>query len=148
MRYKCIPFLGLFVFMISLGWLTAQTGDAEMTPLIFSGEQGNISLLSDSGTLQFACDDSQVCLIDESGDYLGKLGVNGRIQFEKGKNVSVHLIDSEENKVGFITRTGRIIINRECGKLNLIGAEDCKLCTFDGNSFIVHPEGEALFGTS
>jgi hypothetical protein len=139
---KLIPILGLFIFT----GLMAQTVSSEMTPLIFSGEQGRINLLSETGAVQFACDDSQVCLIDESGEFLGKLGDNGRIQFEKSKSISIQLFDEEEKKVGFITRTGRIIINKECGKVDLIGAEDCKLCTFDGNFFTVHPEGEALFG--
>jgi hypothetical protein len=140
-----IPVWGLFVLCFSLTGLTAQPTGSEMTPLIFSGESGQINLLSDSGPIQFACDESQVCLIDESGEFLGRLCDNGRVQFEKAKNVSIQLYDEEAHKVGFITRTGRIVINEECGKVDLIGVEECKICTFEGSSFLVHPEGEALF---
>ena len=146
MSNKHLQILVFLVFIFSLSGLMARTEGTEMTPLIFSSEIGKITLLSDNGSVQFACDESQVCLINESGEFLGKLGENGRIQFEKAKNISIQLFNEDESKVGFITRTGRIIINTECGKADLIGAEDCKLCTFEGSLFTVHPEGEALFG--
>jgi len=145
MKKHHIPIWGLCVLFFSLFGMTALTMGPEITPLVFAGENGQINLLSESGALQFACDDSQVCLIDEAGEHLGKLCTNGRIQFEKAKSVSIQLLDEEDNKVGFVTRTGRIVLNKKCGKVDLIGAEDCKLCTFEGSFFVVHPEGEAFF---
>ena len=145
MKIRYIAIWGVFFLCFSFVGMAIQTTDSSISTLTLSGETGRINLLSESGPIHFACDSSQVCLIDEAGEFLGRLCNNGRIQFEKAKNISIQLFDAEDQKVGFITRTGRIVVSEEYGKVDLLGAEDCKLCTFEGNFFVVHPEGEVLF---
>lgn len=132
----------LCVAVVFLAAVLGAAAEDAPEPIMLNliGENGPITLTGDNGSIDLIGEAGKIKLREKDGQVIGALTNSGRIRFDKKQRPEsfIQICDEDESKVGYITRSGLIVFNDECGVVHAVCPDGKKICTFKDQVFTIN----------